>query len=75
MQIENDDIKKLYRDILLLNIIVFVALVLIGLVTTALSKNSTINAAKIAEITQKTDVECATKTNTLFGIQKITIVK
>ena len=71
---KNDDVtKELRKGILLLNIVMLAALVLIGLIGTALVTRS--NAAKIAEIAQKTGVECTTKTNTLFGIQKITIVK
>ena len=50
-------------------------LVLIGFVCTAFVKRITSNASKIAEIAQKTGVECTAKTNTLFGLQKITIVK
>lgn len=74
---EKNDVvtKELRKGILLLNIMMLAALVLIGLIGTALVKRSTSNAAKIAEIAQKTGVECTTKTNTLFGIQKITIVK
>lgn len=73
---KNDDVtKELRKGILLLNIMMLAALVLIGLIGTALVKRSTSNAAKIAEIAQKTGVECTTKTNTLVGIQKITIVK
>lgn len=78
MQIEknnNDVVKELRRGILLLNIMMLVALVLIGFVCTAFVNRSTSNASKIAEIAQKTGVECTAKTNTMFGIQKITIVK
>ena len=76
MQMEkNDAIKELRKDILVLSIMMFVALVLMGLFGTALVKRSTSNAAKIVEIAQKTGVECTAKTNTLFGLQKITIVK
>lgn len=73
---EKDNItKELRKGILLLNIMMLAALVLIGSVGIALVKRCTSNAAKIVEIAQKTGVECTTKTNTLFGIQKITIVK
>ena len=76
MQMEkNDDIKELRKGILLLNIMMLAALVLIGSVGIALVKRCTSNATKIVEIAQKTGVECTAKTNTLFGIQKITIVK
>ena len=74
-QMENDIVKELRRGILLLNIMMLVTLVLIGFVCTAFVKRSASNAAKIVEIAHKTGVECTTKTNTLFGIQKITIVK
>lgn len=72
---KNDVTKELRKGVLLLNIVMLAALVLIGLVGIALVKRSTSNAAKITEIAQKTGVECTTKTNMLFGIQKITIVK
>ena len=72
---KNDVIKELRKGILLLNIMMLAALVLIGSVGIALVKRCTSNAAKIVAIAQKTGVECTTKTNTLFGIQKITIVK
>ena len=73
---EKDNItKELHKGILLLNIMMLAALVLIGLIGTALVKRSTSNAAKIVEIAQKTGIECTAKTNTLFGIQKITIMK
>ena len=76
MQTEkNNDVKKLHRSILLLNIMMLAALVLIGFVCTAFVKRITSNASKIVEIAQKTGVECTAKTNTLFGLQKITIVK
>ena len=69
------NMKELNRCILLINIVLLAALILIGLVGIAFVKRTTSNAAKIAEIAQKTGVECMAKTNTLFGIQKITIVK
>ena len=72
---KNDVVKELRKGILLLNIMMLAALVLIGSVGIALVKRCTSNAAKIVEIAQKTGVECMAKTNTLFGIQKITIVK
>ena len=72
---KNDDIKELRKGILLLNIMVLAALVLIGSVGIALVKRCTSNAVKIVEIAQKTGIECTAKTSTLFGIQKITIVK
>lgn len=74
-QMEDNVIKELHRGILLLNIMMLAALVLIGSVGIALVKRCTSNAAKIAEIAQKTGVECIATTNTLLGIQKITIVK
>ena len=73
---EKDDVvKELRKGIWLLNIMMLVALVLIGFVCTALVRRSTINASKIVEIAQKTGVECTANTNTTFGLQKITIVK
>lgn len=74
-QMENDVIKELNRGILRLNIMMLVTLVLIGLVGIAHVKRSTSSAAKIVEIAQKTGVECISTTNTMLGIQKITIVK
>ena len=67
MNIENE-VCKLKSDIFWLKVILTIVVLTLGVI--AIGENNIHNkiVAKTAEIASKTNVECVTKTNTLFGV-------
>ena len=75
INVENE-ISKLKYDNFWLKVILFLQIVTVGILAVGLVKSDTKIIAKTAAIADKVGVECAIKTNTLFGVMsKITFVK
>lgn len=75
MNIE-DDVRKLKHDTFWLKVILFLAILTNGILAVGVNNICSKLTAKTAEIASKTNVECVTKTNTLFGVMtKIKLVK
>lgn len=75
INVENE-ISKLKYDNFWLKVILFLQTVLIGIIVCCLVKSDSKIITKTAAIADKVGVECAIKTNTLFGVMsKITFVK
>ena len=75
INVENE-ISKLKRDNFWLKVILFLQIVTVGILAVGLVKSDTKIITKTAAIADKVGVECAIKTNTLFGVMsKITFVK
>lgn len=67
INVENE-ISKLKYDNFWLKVILFLQIVTVGILAVGLVKSDTKIIAKTAEIADKAGVECAIKTNTLFGV-------
>jgi len=75
MNIE-DEVRKLKHDNFWLKVILFLSILNIGILAVGGNKVHSKLTAKTAEIANKANVECVTKTNTLFGVMtKIKLVK
>ena len=75
MSIE-DEVRKLKHDTFWLKTILFLSVLTIGILAVNENVVHSNLTAKTAEIANKVNVECVTKTNTLFGIMtKIKLVK
>ena len=75
MIVENE-ISKLKYDNFWLKVILFLQTVLIGIIVCCLVKSDSKIIAKTAAIADKAGVECAIKTNTLFGVMsKVTLAE
>ena len=67
INVENE-ISKLKRDNFWLKVILFLQIVTVGILAVCLVKSDTKIIAKTAAIADKAGVECAIKTNTMFGV-------
>ena len=75
MNIE-DEVCKLKHDTFWLKVILFLSVLTIGILAVGGNRVHSNVIAKTAEIANKVNVECVTKTNTLFGVMtKIKLVK
>ena len=75
INVENE-ISKLKRDNFWLKVILFLQIVMVGILAVGLVKSDTKIITKTAAIADKAGVECAIKTNTLFGVMsKITFAE
>ena len=67
INVENE-ISKLKRDNFWLKVILFLQIVTVGILAVAVIKFDSKIITKTAAIADKAGVECAIKTNTLFGV-------
>ena len=67
INVENE-ISKLKHDNFWLKVILFLQIVTVGILAVAVVKSDSKIIAKTAAIADKAGVECAIKTNTLFGV-------
>ena len=67
INVENE-ISKLKHDNFWLKVILFLQIVTVGILAVGLVKSDTKIIAKTAAIADKAGVECAIKTNTMFGV-------
>lgn len=67
INVENE-ISKLKRDNFWLKVILFLQIVTVGILAVAVIKSDSKIIKKTAAIADKAGVECAIKTNTLFGV-------
>lgn len=75
INVENE-ISKLKRDNFWLKVILFLQIVTVGILAVAVIKSDSKIIKKTAAIVDKAGVECAIKTNTLFGVMsKVTFVE
>ena len=75
MIVENE-ISKLKYDNFWLKVILFLQIVTVGILAVCLVKSDTKIITKTAAIADKAGVECAIKTNTLFGVMsKVTFAE
>ena len=75
MIIENE-ISKLKYDNFWLKVILFLQIVTVGILAVAVIKSDSKIIKKTAAIADKAGVECAIKTNTLFGVMsKVTLAE
>ena len=75
MIVENE-ISKLKYDNFWLKVILFLQIVTVGILAVAVIKSDSKIIKKTAAIADKAGVECAIKTNTLFGVMsKVTLAE
>lgn len=75
MIVENE-ISKLKYDNFWLKVILFLQIVIVGILAVAVIKSDSKIIKKTAAIADKASVECAIKTNTLFGVMsKVTFAE
>lgn len=75
INVENE-ISKLKRDNFWLKVILFLQIVTVGILAVAVIKSDSKIIKKTAAIADKAGVECAIKTNTLFGVMsKVTFAE
>ena len=75
MIVENE-ISKLKYDNFWLKVILFLQIVIVGILAVAVIKSDSKIIKKTAAIADKAGVECAIKTNTLFGVMsKVTFAE
>ena len=75
MIVENE-ISKLKYDNFWLKVILFLQIVIVGILAVAVIKSDSKIITKTAAIADKAGVECAIKTNTLFGVvSKVTLAE
>ena len=75
INVEND-ISKLKYDNFWLKVILFLQSVMVSILAIGLVKSDTKIITKTATIADKVGVECAIKTNTLFGVMsKVTFAE
>ena len=67
INVENE-ISKLKYDNFWLKVILFLQIVTVGILAVAVIKSDSKIITKTAAIADKAGVECAIKTNTLFGV-------
>ena len=67
INVENE-ISKLKYDNFWLKVFLFLQIVTVGILVVAVIKSDSKIIAKTAAIADKAGVECAIKTNTLFGV-------
>lgn len=71
-----NEISKLKYDNFWFKVILFLQIVMVGILAVCLVKSDTKIIAKTAAIADKVGVECAIKTNTLFGVMsKVTFAE
>jgi hypothetical protein len=71
-----EDVKQLKSDIFWLKVILSFAVLAMGILAIGTVKTDSTLVAKTTEIASRVNVECVTKTNTLFGVlTKVKIVK
>lgn len=75
INVENE-INKLKYDTFWLKVILFLQIVIVGILAVAVIKSDSKIITKTAAIADKASVECAIKTNTLFGVMsKVTLAE
>ena len=71
-----EEIKQLKSDNVSFKVMLSIVVLTVGLLAIATVKNDSKLVGKIAEVANKSGVECITKTNTLFGVlTKMKIIK
>ena len=71
MDNETEIIKEIEKWLVRTNIMMLIALVLIGILGVKVIINTTKTTNKLSEVSQKVGVEFPTKTNNVFGVWKI----
>ena len=71
MDNETEIIKEIEKWLVWTNIMMLIALVLIGILGVKVIINTTKTTNKLSEVSQKVGVEFPTKTNNVFGVWKI----